>query len=297
MDWVHDLPTWPLHHLSTRLSVAPHRWHVQQAGSGPLVLLLHGAGSTTHTWRGLLPILAHSHRVVALDLPGQGFTQTGSRYRLGLAGMTADIAALCRAQDWRPEVLIGHSAGAALALNLADRMAAENGRPPRVIGLNAALGHFEGIAAWLFPLMAKVLAFNPLTAYAFTLGGRRQLRARRLIESTGSHLDETAIGYYARLLADRDHVDGTLQMMARWTIDPLLHRLDHIEADCLLLAADGDRAVAPKVSQDAASRLPNGAYVPITGSGHLAHEEATSAVADMILRWLSEDRSADCTNS
>ena len=52
------------------LACPPHRWHVQVLGEGPTVLLLHGAGGATHSWRGLAPLLATDHRVVMLDLPG-----------------------------------------------------------------------------------------------------------------------------------------------------------------------------------------------------------------------------------
>ena len=52
----------------------PHRWHIQEAGKGPLLLLIHGAGGATHSFRSLFPLLAQTSRVVAVDLPGQGFT-------------------------------------------------------------------------------------------------------------------------------------------------------------------------------------------------------------------------------
>jgi magnesium chelatase accessory protein len=42
----------------------------------PTVLLLHGTGASTHSWRALAPLLARRCTVVALDLPGHGFTGT-----------------------------------------------------------------------------------------------------------------------------------------------------------------------------------------------------------------------------
>ncbi len=63
-------------------------------GTGPLVLLLHGAGASTHTWRSLAPLLAEHYTLVMPDLPGQGFSRSGNRMRLGLDAMAEDIAAL-----------------------------------------------------------------------------------------------------------------------------------------------------------------------------------------------------------
>jgi len=286
MDWSRDMPDWPLHDLSRRIAHRSHQWHVQETGQGPTILLLHGAGSTTHTWRDMLPRLADAYHVVALDLPGQGFTRAGANTRFGLQAMTEDISALCTAQGWRPYAVIGHSAGAAIALNLAGRANPIPGEPPKIVGINAALGHFEGIAAWLFPLFAKILAFNPLSSYAFTIGGPQNARARRLIESTGSTLPQESIALYARLLADRSHVDGTLQMMAQWNINPLLENMSGIAAQCLLLTGENDTAVAPKVSHAARRSLPNAELVSLPRLGHLAHEEDPETVFRQIARWL-----------
>lgn len=284
MNWDRDLPTWPLNALSRRIAQRPHLWHVQETGSGDTVLLLHGAGASTHSWRDVIPLLAGRYRVIALDLPGQGFTRLGSRARCNLAHMTEDIAALCAAQGWRPAVVIGHSAGGAIALNLARRLRSA----PAAICLNAALGRFDGAAGWLFPILAKLMAATPLAAMAFTAAGASPARTRRLIASTGSRLSDEGIGYYTRLTADREHVDGTLQMMARWNVDPVLDWLPRIETPCLMLAAEDDRAVAPEISRRAADRLPQGQFRALPGLGHLAHEEEPVVVMRPVLDWLSD---------
>ena len=285
MDWARDLADWPLSDISRRIAHRPHRWHVQETGHGPTLLLLHGAGASTHSWRDLIPDLARDHHVVALDLPGQGFTAMGARGRLGLVPMAADIAALIAAEGWQPRIIVGHSAGAALAL----RLALDLPESPRVVGINAALSPFEGLAGWLFPVLAKVLALNPLTALAFTARGNRHARARRLIESTGSRLPDRGIGYYARLIGDRSHVEGTLQMMAQWDVTALLDALPALRAPCLLIIGEADRAVPTEVSDRAAARLPDARRARLPDLGHLAHEEAPAEIAGMIRGFLSDD--------
>ena len=264
MDWARDLPGWPLAQLSRQIAQRPHRWHVQEDGAGPTVLLLHGAGASTHSWRDVIPDLARDHHVVALDLPGQGFTQPGTRGRSGLGHVTEDIAALIAAQGWRPALIVGHSAGAALALRLATALPADGQPAPRIVGINAALSPFEGLAGWLFPVLA---------------------RARRLIEGTGSRISEEGLGYYARRIGDRAHVEGTLAMMAQWDVSQLLDILHRIVARCLLITGDNDRAVPPAVSDRAAARLANASRARLPGLGHLAHEEAPDDVAEMIRRF------------
>lgn len=288
MDWARDLQGWPYSDHSQRKRVRPHDWHFQDIGSGPLLLLLHGAGATTHTWRDLVPMLSRSHRVVMLDLPGHGFTRVGSHSRMGLENTSADIATLCADQDWQPIAILGHSAGAAVALDLAGHLTGT----PDIVGINAALDRFEGMASWLFPMLAKVLALNPLTAMAFAAGGARPDRARNVIRATGSSLSEDGLALYSRLLSNRNHVDGTLQMMARWNTDALWDRLPQTPNRTLLMTGSSDTAVSPRVSDRAAAVMPNADRHRLDGLGHLAHEEAPDQVGALILDWLGTPQAA-----
>jgi magnesium chelatase accessory protein len=291
MNWARDLSNWPLADYSRRVTCRPHRWHVQEMGKGPTLLLIHGAGGATHSWRDVMPVLARHAHVVALDLPGQGFTQAGTRARSGLMPTVEDIAALCTQECWQPVAIIGHSAGAAIALRLSQRLLSPLGKPPAVIGINPALGKFEGVAGWLFPVLAKALALNPLTPWLFTLGGASDRRARQLIEGTGSQLNDDGYRLYASLMSDREHVAGTLQMMASWVLDGLIGDLPNIETHTLFLAGDKDSAVPVKVAQRAGSDMPDATVEILPGLGHLAHEEAPDLVAARILSFVGLEHS------
>ena len=254
-------------------------------GAGPLLVLLHGAGGSCHSWRHLMPLLAADHRVVAIDLPGQGFTRRGNPGRAGLEATAEDIAALCAAQGWTPAALIGHSAGAAIALRLAQTLS----EPPRaVIGINAALGRFEGVAGWLFPVLAKILSVSPFVPRLFARLNGTEAAVARLLGSTGSRIEPAGLAQYRRLIGDPDHVDATLAMMAQWRLDPLLAALPALDVPCLLIAGENDRTVPPAVSRRAAERMPQGRLAALPGTGHLAHEEDADAVAALMRPFLSE---------
>jgi magnesium chelatase accessory protein len=284
MDLARMPRDWPGRAEMRRIDAAPHQWCVWETGSGPTLLLLHGAGGSAHSWRQLIPLLASQYHIVAPDLPGQGFTRAGAR-RFSLDAMAEDLTRLCAHQGWRPAAIIGHSAGAALALRLTETLP----EPPRaVIGLNAALGAFEGTAGWLFPLVAKLLSLNPLVPRIFTtlFGGADKVE--RLIGSTGSTLDAAGLRQYATLVGDPVHVEGTLAMMAQWDLQGLRRRFLAMDVPALLIASGGDRTVPPRISREAAERLPKGRYVEIPRLGHLAHEEDAAQVAALILPWLAE---------
>ncbi|MEM1236149.1 MAG: alpha/beta fold hydrolase BchO [Pseudomonadota bacterium] len=284
MDWARAKTHWP-HAEHSRFIPAGNlngRWHVQEMGEGPLLLLLHGAGGATQSWRGLLPILARDYRCIALDLPGQGFSRPRVSGRYGLDAMAKDIASLAWSEDWKPAALIGHSAGGALALRLA-----EEGLSDTVIGINAALGKFEGVAGWAFPLAAKLMALNPLTAVFFSSTSSSPPTVRRLLESTGSKIDAEGQALYQELVSSTRHVDGTLRMMAAWNLDPLLARLPRNQARTILITGANDTTVPPGVSDRAAERLPNAKVMHLPGLGHLAHEEEPDTVADHVVSALT----------
>ena len=273
---------WPNRNASRHVFCAPHLWHVQEIGSGPTLLMIHGAGGASHSWRGLVPVLADHYHLVIVDLPGQGFTRLGARHRCGLDAMAEDLARLIHQEAWTPIAYIGHSAGAAIALRLSELAPAR-----AVIGLNAALGQFEGVAGWLFPIMAKLLAAAPFVAQIFSRLAGNPAKVASLLASTGSTIDATGQALYLQLLRMPSHVDATLAMMAQWTLEGLLGRLPQHLTPCLLITASNDHAVPPIKSSNAAARMPHARWHDIAGLGHLLHEEAPQIVAPLILDFLT----------
>ncbi len=283
MDRAREAEGWPNAEASRFVESRPHRWHVQVAGAGPALLLLHGTGAATHSWRDLLPLLARTHTVVAPDLPGHGFTRLGTRRRSSLSAMVEDVWTLCDTLDLKPSAVIGHSAGAAIGLGMAQaRPGIDN-----VIGLNAALGEFDGPAAFLFPTMARMLAATPfvpatISGLITATGG-----ADRLLDATGSRIDAAGKRFYRRLIARPSHVEGAIEMMAQWSTRSVRDRLPDLEARASFLYGEGDRTVPPKISRDCAALARHGRAISLGPLGHLAHEEAPQAVAETVLGLLA----------
>ena len=274
---------WPRRIESRLIRCTPHEWHDQSFGAGPDVLLLHGAGASSHSFHRLADHLP-GYRLRVPDLPGQGLTRAGGVMRLGLDAMADDLTTLCQSQGWRPQAIIGHSAGAAVALRMAEVMP---GPPAAVIGINAALGPFGGFEGWLFPKLARAMSASPFVAALVTRFSSTGRQVERLLAQTGSPLDPEGVENYRRLVARPSHIEGTLGMMAQWQLEPLLERLPQNNVACLLIASDRDRAVPASISRDAAARMPNAEVALVTGFGHLLHEEAPALVADRMLPFLS----------
>ncbi len=288
-DWNREGRDWPNREASRFVLASGLRWHVQVMGRGPPVLLLHGTGAATHSWRDVAPLLARDFTVIAPDLPGHAFTDTPAGEGLSLDGMARETAGLLKTLGVEPRFAVGHSAGAAVALRMTvDRRLFPGG----VVSLNGALQPFPGASGHIFPAMAKLLFLNPVAIEVFAWRARRPGAVARLIESTGSRLDARGLRFYTALMSTTGHVAGALGMMARWNLQPLQADLPRVAVPLTLVAAEGDLAVPPRVAEAVKGRVPQAHVVHLPGLGHLAHEEAPERAVEIIRRALAGEATA-----
>jgi magnesium chelatase accessory protein len=280
--WSRDGLDWSNRDASTFIEAAGIHWHVQKMGRGPPLLLLHGTGAATHSWRGLAPILARQFTAVAPDLRGHGFTQSPPPHRLSLPGMASDASQLLRTLDVKPEIVLGHSAGAAILA----RMCLDGKISPRLlVSINGAFMPFGGIANHLLSPLAKLLVMNPFVPRMFARQAANAGAIERLIRNTGSTIDEHGVALYRKLVCSPAHVAAALRMMANWRLEPLLHDLPRLTTALLLLAADKDRSISPNVAWRVREICSQAMIERLPGLGHLAHEERPQLIADLILRY------------
>ncbi len=282
--WQRDGRDWPNREASQFIHAAGFCWHVQRAGTGQTILLLHGSGASTHSWEGLFPLLAQHFDVIAPDLPGQGFSQEPPARAFSLPGMAQAVADLLRKLDVAPQIIIGHSAGAAVAVRMSlDKLCA----PRAIIGVNAALLPFEDLTGPIYAGMAKLLAMNPLVPWAFANLARRGATVERLIQETGSRISDRGLALYGRLAGTTSHVAATLRMMANWNLGELERDLPKLQTPLHLITGSRDRTIAPARALEICKRVPHCDVISLPGLGHLAHEEQPALLAEHILRLMT----------
>ncbi len=294
LAWETDGKDWPNRSASRFVTAGGLRWHVQQFGAEPSgadtgsatgaatatssqgaripsVLLLHGTGSSTHSWRAVAPLLAQRCRVLAPDLPGHGFTSLPSPLSgQSLSGMAQSVGALIASLQFTPDVIVGHSAGAAIG---AQMVLAGHAQPAALVSLNGAFVGFGGWAGALFSPLARLMASGQMVARYLARQGSDISVVRRLLEGTGSVLDEQGVQLYARLLQSPGHVKAALAMMAHWDLGALGAALPRLSLPVWLVAAERDLTVPPSQAAMVAARLPHPVQRTWPGLGHLAHEE------------------------
>jgi magnesium chelatase accessory protein len=277
---------WPNRAHSRFVEAGRLRWHVQVMGQGPVLLLLHGTGAATHSWRALAPLLAEHFTIVAPDLPGHGFTTGRPAGGLSMPAMARAAGDLLRILNLSPRLVVGHSAGAAIGVRMAlDGLVV----PVAIIGLNAALLPFPGLGALLFPSLARLLFVNPFAPHFFARLARTSGETERfLLRSTGSRIEAEGILFYERLFATAGHCAGAITMMADWNLDALQRDLRHLTIPLLLVHGEADAAIPLSRAQEAVAMVGNGRLLTLAGLGHLAHEERPEDIAAIIAGFAGE---------
>lgn len=282
-DWASDGKDWPNRDASQFVRAGGYEWHVQmmkpKVTDVPVCLLIHGTGASTHSWRDVMPSLAEHYKVVAMDLPGHGFTKSGVTGRVTVDGMAASVAALLDTLGIKPDVIVGHSAGVAIAAQLL----LERGWQAPLIGFTPALMPFPGLAAKIFPQLAKMLFTNPFVSIIFSrMAQAPGQTAKFLARSTGSHIDAAGAKYYTRLFSKSGHCDGAIRMMANWRLEALGARFRDLTSPVLLVSAAKDAAIPKAAIVQAAALIPGCEMQEMAALGHLAHEEDPAQAVQII---------------
>lgn len=293
--WERDGLQWPHREASRFVTAGGLRWHVQQmaqqtgqataqhTGPGPVALLIHGTGASTHSWRGLMPLLTPHFTVVAMDLPGHAFTGTPPAAQLSLTGMARAVSTLVVHLGLEVDLVVGHSAGAAIgARAVLDGLLAPKG----LAAINGAFLPLAGLPGLVFPPVARLMAATPLASQLFARRHWDRAAVEKLIGGTGSTLDAHGLSLYGSLVRDARHAAGALGMMARWDLQPLARDLARLQTPLAMIVGSNDRAVPPRDAQRVRRLLPAAtpcAVTTVQGAGHLVHEERPAEVAQWLL--------------
>jgi magnesium chelatase accessory protein len=281
LDWESDGRDWPNRGASRFVEADGLRWHVQEMGEGPVLLLVHGTGAATHSWRRLAPLLAAHFTVVAPDLPGHGFTAMPAHPRgVSLPGMATGLTALLRTIDRVPSVVAGHSAGAAILA----RMCLDGAISPRLISLNGAFMPLLGLPGQIFSPLARLFSNSRVIprVFAFHAGVDANVISR-LIRNTGSRLDAEGERLYRILARSPRHVAAAFAMMANWDLHPLVRDLGKLAPPLVLAVGTDDRTIRPSDAARVRAVLSRAEIVQLRALGHLAHEENPELVAGLVL--------------
>jgi pimeloyl-ACP methyl ester carboxylesterase len=278
------------------VEVDGHQIYVEQEGSesGDAVVLLHGFGTSSYSWRRVAPEMARSFRVVAPDLFGFGWTErphdAASYTREGQVRM---VLGVLRALGIRRAQFVGHSYGGALTLYLAARhpeivssiVLVDSAAPSYPEDRRTRLANLRLLDRLLLPM-----ALRPHRVRAGLLDSihDRSLVTPELVQAYLDRLrvegeDDAYYGLTARLPPGLrgDRAAGP----ATWDVD-----LRTIAMPALVVWGSDDRVIPVRDGSKAARLLPRGEFAAIPKSGHMLMEDRPEELLRLVMPFLSAHR-------
>ena len=258
------------------LGAARPRIEVLEAGDGPPLLFLHGAGGIP-VWEGVLPLLARAFRVHAPLLPGFG-QSTGLEYLEDQLDLTLHGFDVMEALGLERPYVIGESMGGWVAAEMAALRPKEIGR----LALAAPVGLWrdEAPVVDMFGMMP-----HELVPYLFH---DQSCPAAQLMHATTnlfSEKDDRTQDQVEFLISLVRGFRTAAKFLFPIPENGLEKRLSRITAPTLVVWGTGDRFVQPLYARIFAEKIPRARLEMIEDAGHLIGLERPEPYARAVVRW------------
>jgi pimeloyl-ACP methyl ester carboxylesterase len=258
--------------------------HVEQAGEGEPLILLHGFGASTYAWRKVIPGLAASFHVIAIDLNGFGYTERPKDFESYTREGQADLVLrVMDALGIDKAHFMSHSYGGGITIWLASR------HPER---LRSMVLVDSSAPTYSIDRRSRLAAVRPVAR----LGLRLLLRPGSVRRSlVGSVYDSSVVTpelvreYYDRLRIE-GVLDAYIGLTAPVRTPPEPVRLESIQVPTLLVWGSDDRLISVQAGRKAAGEFPHGEFVVLRRTGHLPMEERPDELLDVALPFLERHR-------
>lgn len=273
-------------HTVAAAGQGPLNLYVEQKGHGEPVLLIHGLGGNTYTWRKIVPSIARTNRVYNLDLKGFGRSDKPDDERYAFTDQAALVKDFLLRRGLSGVTVIGHSHGGGVALALT--LDANRTHPGlvRSLVLIASPAYPQTLSESLTTLRDPIL--GPL---ALTLVPPDAIASAALSGGGGFNAVTFAdIQAYARplheLAARRALIQTALQIIPP-NPEQLIRAYPTIQQPALLVWCRRDDVVPLSTGQRLAQALPHATLRVFQGCLHLPMEEQSRLLSATISKFLA----------
>jgi len=245
--------------------------HYIDRGSGPAVILVHGFGGHTFSYRRNIPALAEYHRVIALDLKGFGYSERPVDGDYSLTAQAQLVLGLMDELGIATASIVGHSMGGEVVM----RVAAAS--PERVENLVLV----ASVSGDRFPTLPPTPIIKPIMPFLSRLTARFLLK-RGFYDQT-KLTDEVREGYRAPRRV-RGFMNGVYQLLRDARHDQPIE-YEKITQPTLILWARAER-LPGSILTKLRKYLPHAEVRYVEEAGHLLLEEQPGSVNREILRFI-----------
>lgn len=276
----------------------------QMKGGFDGIILIHGFGGGVFSWRHIMNPLARQTgcSVAAFDRPGWGLTSRPSRTEweekempnpYELQSQVNLLFSFCREMGFSSVVLVGHDDGGLLALMAAER--AHSCRDVHQVEVKGVVLVGVSLTREVVPAFARILLHTSLGQHMLRPLLRTEISqvANRRAWFDATKLTSDVLDLYKAPLCVEGW-DKALREVSKLSSSSMLsphsatELLKKIKDLPVLIASGAEDIFVPlKSSQVLAMKLPNSRLVPISGCGHLPHEECPKALLAALLPFVS----------
>ena len=260
------------------LTVGGRRVHVEQSGHGEPVVLLHGFGCSSYSWRLVAPTLARRYRVIAPDLNGFGWTQRpADKEAYTYAGQSKLVLEVLRQLGVEQFHLAGHSYGGGLALSIA---AEHPGRVRSLTLISSVLPDYSQAQrqAW-----ARFRSLNWVLVRFVALSRGAVRKSLELCYHDRSLVTPELVHAYRQRLLVEGVEDAYYGLLAPCDLPAVDVDLAGVHVPTLVVWGKNDVLIPFDVARPHFEKLPRGEMFALSDCGHAAMEERPDA---LLARWL-----------
>jgi pimeloyl-ACP methyl ester carboxylesterase len=267
----------------------PVKLAVHESGKGPPVLLLHGLGTSSYTWRHIMPVLAKSHRVLAVDLRGFGASEKPLDDRYSIFDQADAIDAFIREQNLTDLTVVGHSFGGGVTLALALKMQNEGQRRIKKIVLVDSIAYRQPIPIFFQLLRAPVISDIGMALVPPEVQAEQALK---IAFHDAEKVTPQAVNEYASPLyspAAKHALRQTVEKLVPTDIDAFTARYKTLKVPAQLIWCENDKIVPLEYGKRLSQDLPNAELTVLSGCGHMPQEEKPEETAEAIRGFLAKN--------
>ena len=254
------------------------RIHYLEAGVGEPLLLIHSVGQSLYTWRNVFAELSDNYRVIALDLPGHGYSSRPDSFTYTADDMAAVLNLFLDALNVKSAHMIGFSLGAMYMLRFLSLY-------PRRVANCVAIS--PGGITEQMPKLIQQLQTPLVATFARNLYTASNVRALlKECVSDETLIDDHVVKQYYEPIADGLAREAIMYALRNFDMDAIAEGLMPVEHEVLVLWGKNDSWHPPAGSVYFQSLLRTGRYYLVRNAGHLLQEEAPSKLLEIVYSYI-----------